>query len=320
LRFIYGPVPSRRLGRSLGVSPIPRKTCSYSCVYCQLGPTTRVTATRKSFFPKEEIYAEIASTLPEAEADYVTFCGDGEPTLCKDLGWLIRRCKAEFGTPVAVITNGSLLHLPEVREELGEADLVMPSLDAGSAGVFRQINRPHRSLDFDEVVEGFVAFRTEYRGLIWLEVMLVADVNDSAESLRDLKRVLDRVKPDQVHLNVPIRPPAEQWVHVPSPESIRAAREILGRTHEITGYESGRFGTSRASRPEQAILETCQRHPLREEQADEIARALGVPDAVESLVKAGTLRRVPYGGKRYLIPSAPSGTAGGNHRDKEKAT
>jgi len=320
LRYIYGPVPSRRLGRSLGVSPIPRKTCSYSCIYCQLGPTTRLTVERESFFPKEEIYAEIASTLPEAEADYVTFCGDGEPTLCKDLGWLIRRCKAEFGTPVAVITNGSLLHLPEVREELSEADLVMPSLDAGSADVFRQINRPHRSLDFDKVVDGLVAFRSEYPGPIWLEVMLVADVNDSVESLRELKRVLDRVKPDQVHLNVPIRPPAEQSVHVPPPESIRAARDILGRTHEITGYEVGSFGTVPGSRPEQTILETCQRHPLREEQADEIARALGVPGAVESLVKAGTLRRVPYSGKHYLIPSAPSGTAGHNLPNKEEST
>ena len=173
MRFIYGPVPSRRLGRSLGVSPIPRKTCTYSCVYCHLGPTTRLTVARESFFPKDEIYDEIASALPEADADYVTFSGDGEPTLCKDLGWLIRRCKADFDTPVAVITNGSLLSLPEVREELREADLVMPSLDAGSAGVFRQINRPERSLEFDTVIEGLVAFRNEYPGLIWLEVMLV---------------------------------------------------------------------------------------------------------------------------------------------------
>jgi wyosine [tRNA(Phe)-imidazoG37] synthetase (radical SAM superfamily) len=318
LKYIYGPVPSRRLGRSLGVSPIPRKTCSYSCVYCQLGRTNRLTATRESFFPKEEIYREIASSLPDAEADYVTFCGDGEPTLCKDLGWLIGRCKAEFDVPVAVITNGSLLSMPEVREDLSEADLVMPSLDAGSQAVFQRINRPHRSLDFDKALGGLIAFRNEYPGLIWLEVMLVAGVNDTPEALHDLKRALDQVKPDQVHLNVPIRPPAEKWVHVPPPESIRAAREILGRTHEITGYESGPFGTPHPGRPEQAILETCQRHPLREEQADEIARALGDPDAVESLVKAGTLKRVPYGGARYLIPAAPSETASSNTRDKEK--
>ena len=142
-------------------------------------------------------------------------------------------------------------------------------------------------------------------------------MNDSAESLSELKRVLDRVKPDQVYLNVPIRPPAEQWVHMPALERVHAAHEALGRAHEITGYETGRFGTPQPAPPEEAIVMTCQRHPLREEQADEIARALGAPGAVESLVNAGTLRRVSYGGKRYLIPSASPKTAAGNRRGEE---
>jgi wyosine [tRNA(Phe)-imidazoG37] synthetase (radical SAM superfamily) len=301
LKFVYGPVPSRRLGRSLGVSPVPRKTCSYSCVYCQLGPTTRPTIERRSFFPKDDILAEIVSAVPESSADYVTFSGDGEPTLCRDLGWLIGRCKAEFAVPVAVITNGSLLHLPEVRADLLEADVVMPSLDAGSPAVFRQINRPHRDLRYEQIVEGLVTFRKECGGTIWLEVMLVGDVNTSTESLKDLKGVLDRVQPDQVHLTVPIRPPAEKWVRIPSPSAIHAAREVLGQGRAITGYESGDFGTPTPLQPEQVILETCQRHPLREHQAEELARALGAPGLAAALVQAGKLKRATHGGKSYLL-------------------
>ncbi len=318
MKFVYGPVPSRRLGRSLGVSPIPRKACTYSCVYCQLGPTTRLTTTRQSFFPKEDIFGEIASALPESKADYITFAGDGEPTLCKDLGWLIRRCKAESRIPVAVITNGALLERPEVRADLLEADVVMPSLDAGSAAVFRRINRPHPSLSYERIVEGLVAFRKEYLGPIWLEVMLISDVNDPTESLKDLKHVLDRMQPDQIDLNVPIRPPTEKWVRMPPPASVHAAREILGQGREITGYESGRFGTPEAAEPEQAIIETCLRHPLREEQAEELAQALGAPGLVASLVKAGKLTRVTHAGKRYLIPSQASEEALPEAQSKEQ--
>ncbi len=317
LRTVYGPVPSRRLGRSLGVSPIPRKTCTYSCVYCQLGRTSTLTTQRRSFFPKEDVVGEIASSLPDSGAEYITFAGDGEPTLCKDLGWLVGQCKAQFGIPVAVITNGSLLDRPQVRADLMEADVVMPSLDAGSAALFRRINRPHKSVTYDKVLEGLVAFRREYHGRLWVEVMLVRGLNDSPESLDDLKHALDRVAPDQVHLTMPIRPPAEKWVQMPAPSSVHAARDILGRGHEVVGYESGTFGTSAPARPEEAIMEICLRHPLREEQAEQIAQRLGAPDVVASLVAAGELMRVAHAGKHYLIASGPSGAPLSHPQDEE---
>ncbi|MBN1917685.1 MAG: radical SAM protein [Verrucomicrobia bacterium] len=300
-KAVYGPVPSRRLGRSLGVSPIPRKVCSYSCVYCQLGPTTRLTVERRSYFPKEMIAEQIAAALPGSDADYVTFAGDGEPTLCADLGWLVHLCKTELKARVAVITNGSLLDRPDVRANLLEADVVMPSLDAGSAAVFRQINRPHPRLDYEQIIEGLVAFRRAFPGLLWTEVMLVAGLNDSAKSLGDLKRVLDRVEPDRVDLMVPVRPPTERGVKAPSPSVIHTAREILGHVREITGYEEGLFGTARTTDPEGTIMDICLRHPLREEQARQIEQRMGVPGLVADLIAHNQISRVTYNGVPYLV-------------------
>ena len=317
--YVYGPVPSRRLGRSLGVSPIPQKTCTYSCIYCQLGRTTHLTARRRSFFPPKRILREIAAVLPGSRADYITFAGDGEPTLSKDLGWLIRRCKARFKTPVAVITNGSLLYRPAVRAELAPADVVMPSLDAGSAALFRRINRPHPSLSYQKIVEGLIAFRKSYRGLLSIEIMLVRGLNDTTKALKDIKKILDRIQPDEVHLTVPIRPPTVKWVSVPSPSRMRAARKILGRGHLITAHEFGPFGAPEPASPERALMDTCLRHPLREEQAQQIERRLGAPGTAASLVAGGMLKRVSYGGKRYLIPTKTSRDASSHPRNKERS-
>jgi wyosine [tRNA(Phe)-imidazoG37] synthetase (radical SAM superfamily) len=311
-KTVYGPVPSRRLGRSLGVSPIPRKVCTYSCVYCQLGPTVRPTLERRSYFPKEAIAEEIAAALPASGADYLTFAGDGEPTLCADLGWLVHWSKTELKARVAVLTNGSLLDRPEVRADLLEADVVLPSLDAGSAAVFRQINRPHPDLDYERMVEGLVAFRQAFPGLLWVEVMLVAGLNDSARALGDLKRVLDRVAPDRVNLMVPVRPPAERWVRAPSLSIIHAARETLGRVHEITAPEEGPFGIPGTKDPEGAIMDICLRHPLREEQAQQIERRVGAPGLVAALVARNQVSRVTYNGVPYLV--AARGDAARTHQ------
>jgi wyosine [tRNA(Phe)-imidazoG37] synthetase (radical SAM superfamily) len=300
-KVVYGPVPSRRLGQSLGVSPIPGKVCSYSCVYCQLGPTTRLTLERQCFFPKEAIAEEIAMALSGSGAEYVTFAGDGEPTLSEDLGWLVRWCKTELSTPVAVITNGSLLNRPDVRADLLEADVVMPSLDAGSATVFRQVNRPHPGVDYERIVEGLVAFRQEFRGRLWIEVMLVAGFNDSARALNDLKQVLDRVAPDRVDLMVPVRPPAERGVKAPSSSIIHAARQILGQVGSIPGREEGLFGTAGTDDPEGAIMDICLRHPLREEQARQIERRMGAPGVVTSLIARNRVSRVTYDDVSYLV-------------------
>lgn len=178
---VYGPVPSRRLGPSLGVDPIPFKTCNYNCVYCQLGRTTPVTNERKDFFPREAILAEVEAALKAhqpGEMNYITFVGQGEPLLCASIGWLIRQVKALTDIPVAVITNGSLLFMPDVREDLRAADVVMPSLDAADEETFRRINRPWAKLQIALIIEGMVAFREMFENQLWIEVMLVKGLND----------------------------------------------------------------------------------------------------------------------------------------------
>ena len=166
-KFVYGPVPSRRLGQSLGVDPIPLKTCNWNCVYCQLGRTMPLTNERRAYFPRSDILAEVKDSLdahPDNEIDWITFVGSGEPTLHTGIGWLIRKVKDISDLPVAVITNGALLYLPEVRQELLAADAVLPSLDAGKSWLYRKINRPHPEISFERLLNGLAAFRGEYSG------------------------------------------------------------------------------------------------------------------------------------------------------------
>jgi wyosine [tRNA(Phe)-imidazoG37] synthetase (radical SAM superfamily) len=300
--FVYGPVPSRRLGRSLGVSPIPSKTCSYNCVYCQLGRTNRVQLKRESFHPRDKILAEIEKQIGKGnKIDYITFVGDGEPTLCNDLGWLIAQCKQLWQIPVAVITNGSLLFMEEVRYDLIRSDVVLPSLDAGSDEIFRKINRPHHSIKFNTMLDGLVEFSHQYKGMIWLEVMLVAGVNDSDRSLMDISNSIERMQPDRVYVSVPIRPPAESWVTAPDAERIIHAHEVFGTARELTDYESGEFGLGNFTDAKSAILEICSRHPLREEQAKEIEDRFSKAGCVDELIDKSMLDRVQYRDIWYLL-------------------
>jgi len=300
--FVYGPVPSRRLGRSLGVSPIPSKTCSYNCVYCQLGRTNRVQVKRESFYPRDKILAEIEELIGKGnKIDYITFVGDGEPTLCKDLGWLIAQCKQQWQISVAVITNGSLLFIEEVRQDLMKSDVVLPSLDAGNDEIFRKINRPHHGIKFNTMLDGLVEFRHQYQGMIWLEVMLVDGVNDSDRSLMDIRNGIERIQPDRVYVSAPIRPPAESWVMAPGPERIIHAHDILGTDRELTDYESGEFGLGNFTDAQSAILEICSRHPLREEQAREIENRFSKAGCVDELIDKGVLDRVQYRNVWYLL-------------------
>nr|MBN2277255.1 radical SAM protein [candidate division Zixibacteria bacterium] len=300
--YVYGPVPSRRLGRSLGVSPIPPKTCSYTCVYCQLGRTTRLQVTRESFFPKEDILAEIVTKSPKAKPDFITFVGDGEPTLCKDLGWLIRKTKDKLHTPTAVITNGSLLFRKDVREDLNEADVVIPTLDAGCEKTFKAVNRPHRDIDFATMLQGMVEFRHSYSGQFWVEVMLVKGINDTENELHSIKNAIDRVNPDRVYILTPIRPPAEPWVQPSDPEDILKAQEIIGQAVAVAGLESGQFGLSEFSDARQAVLEIGSRHPLRRQQAEEIEKHFVKSGILKKMLEEGELITVAYKGEEYLLP------------------
>ncbi|MCK4398815.1 MAG: radical SAM protein [Methanophagales archaeon] len=307
MKIVYGPVPSRRLGRSLGVSPIPFKTCNYSCVYCQLGRTTHMTNQREDFFPPEEVLNEIKRVIePEVESnhseiDFVTFVGEGEPTLCKSLGWLIRKTKEIADIPIAVDTNGSLLYRKDVRNDLSQADVVMPSLDAGTAETFRKINRPHRGIVFEAVVEGMEKFRQEYDGEIWVEVMLVKGLNDSEEELEAIKSRLEHIEPNRTYINVPIRPPAEPWAVPPDKESIALAHAILGDVNvvDITAEETGEFSIEGFTNPEDAILAIIRRHPMREEQVIETLKNLSLNLLRKGLSK--TLRGKKALPKKYNI-------------------
>ncbi|OHD81589.1 MAG: hypothetical protein A3J97_07025 [Spirochaetes bacterium RIFOXYC1_FULL_54_7] len=239
MNYIFGPVPSRRLGRSLGIDPTARpgsaKACNWNCVYCQLGSTHHLMAERQRFFQPEAMLDELRKALVElADAvDWVTFVGSGEPTLNIDLGIMLRGIKAMTELPVAVITNGSTLSLPEVRADLAGADAVLPTLDAGNELTYLRINRPQHHYTFQSHIDGLTAFRQEYRGKLWLETMLVAGLNDDESSLEQLASIVEDIAPDELHLVLPTRPPTEPWVLPTDAEGLLRAMAILGRVTKV---------------------------------------------------------------------------------------
>ena len=259
MKHVFGPVPSWRLGQSLGVDPIPLKTCNWNCVYCQLGRTRPLVNRREDYVPPEEVVLEVQDALAAHHADeidWVTFVGSGEPLLHAHLGWMVREIKATTDTPVAVITNGSLLYLPEAREELSVADAVLPSLDAGTAELYRRVNRPHPEISFERHVDGLVAFRREYVGRLWMEVMLVRDFNDTEERLSEIAALLHRVQPDEIHLNAPARSPVEPWVEPPDREAVARAVSIFEMVAPVRAAHpaDGTFDLSGCDTPVDAVI------------------------------------------------------------------
>lgn len=306
MRHVYGPVPSRRLGKSLGIDPIPFKTCNWNCVYCQLGRTSPLTNERRDYFPPAEIVAEVEAALKAhrpGEIDWITFVGSGEPTLHASLGAMIRRVKEITDLPVAVITNGSLLHRPDVREELLLADAVLPSVDAGTERLYQKINRPCPELGFQEFIDGVVAFREQYRRKLWIEVMLIQGLNDSDEALQDLANVLQRMRPDEVHLNSPVRPPSEPWVKPPGEAGFRRALHWLGNVaHVVPPSSAGEIDLSNADNVVEAVAAVLLRHPMRE---DELIRMLAhwmpgqVTESLQQLAHSGQAQLVERDGQRF---------------------
>ena len=233
-RYLYGPVPSRRLGRSLGVDIVPHKVCSYDCVYCQLGRTTRLTSTPEPLVCAKGVIREIEHWLKQGgTADYITLAGSGEPTLNADLGEMIRATKKLTDIPLAVITNGSLLGETGIREAVSMADMLLPSLDAGTERAFRAVNRPAPSISFLEVTEGLVQTAHEFVGPIWLEIMLVKEVNDSEAELHAMREIVRRVCPDKLQINTVERPSRSGDARRVPDETLVRACEILGDSAEI---------------------------------------------------------------------------------------
>ena len=278
MRFVYGPVPSRRLGNSLGIDPIPSKTCNYQCIYCQLGKTTNFTNVRKNFFSKEEIITELKTALEihERSIDYITFVGSGEPTLYKDLKDLILTAKELSEKPICVITNGSLLYQEEVQKALNYSNTVLPSLDAGDEKSFLKINRPHPSIKYEKLIQGFIDFNKKYDGEFWIEVMLMKGINDTKEELLKIKEKLDLINPDRIDINVPIRPPTENWVKIPDKNIFSLLNEIFGDYTNINFPEKGKFNIY-SSNFENEVLKILERHPMRQDQIIETFSSPNLP-------------------------------------------
>lgn len=232
--YLYGPVPSRRLGRSLGIDLVPYKVCNYDCIYCQLGSIGGTSMVRREYVPVNGLLAELKRKLAGHNLpDYICLAGSGEPTLHSGIGEVIRGIKKMTTVPVAVLTNGSLFWMPEVREALLGADVVMPSLDAGDKATFQAINRPDADIDFDRMVEGLLAFSSDFQGLIWLEIMLLADINDSEKSLHAIAEQVKRIKPARVQLNTVRRPPAEQQATAVPYERLQRFEQFFPNAVEI---------------------------------------------------------------------------------------
>lgn len=298
--YVFGPVPSRRLGRSLGIDLVPFKTCSYDCVYCQLGPTTHTTLHRQAWVPLDRVVQELEEKL-SSRPDYITLSGSGEPTLFTPLDALIEAIRRITDIPIAVLTNGSLLGDPEVQRELAAADLVVPSLDAGNDVLFQAVNRPHEGLSFERMLAGLIAFRRRFRGQFWLEVFLLGGYTDSPRELAEIRHCIDLVHPDRVQLNTVTRPPAEELATaVP-----RGRLEEIAATFSPPAEVIADFRTARATEAGEAgreeILELLRRRPCT---IDDMVGGLAIHrhEALKwigHLAAEGAVEKSQVGGKCY---------------------
>ena len=238
MKYIYGPVKSRRLGLSLGITLTPYKICSFNCIYCQLGKTINTTSERREYIPIQEIINELKlwlqnNILEAKDLNYITFSGSGEPTLNIKIDQLIAEIKKITVVPIAVITNASLLNLTVVRQALFAADLIVPSLDAAAPEIFTKIDRPKEDIKIEEIINGLIGLRKEFKGKIWLEVMLVKGINDDLGHIRKLKDIIDKINPDKIQLNSPVRTTAEENILAVDKKRLEKFKEILGEKCEI---------------------------------------------------------------------------------------
>jgi wyosine [tRNA(Phe)-imidazoG37] synthetase (radical SAM superfamily) len=274
-----------------------------------------MTGTRRVYAPPAKVLAQIEDALRAAqpgEIDWIAFAGAGEPTLHSSLGQLMRSVKEISDLPIAVVTNGSTLHLDDVREELLVADAVLPSLDAGSDELHRRINRPLHTDSFEELVGSLASFRKAFHGWLWIEVMLVRDINDSEEALRELAAALQRIHPDEIHLGTPTEPPAEPWVEPPDAEGLMRAMVILGEAGELVSPARGEFDLSAHSEVGPTIVSLLGRHPMREDELirtlarwapEEIFRTLG------EMAAAGRAAKVTRLGQPFWMATGNGETA-----------
>ncbi len=302
-KYTFGPVPSRRLGLSLGVDVIPNKLCSLDCVYCEVGITDKRGLARKEYLPADEILAEINEVIKEyPNLDHITISGSGEPTLNSKIGDIIRGIKRITKVPVAVLTNGTLLDDPAVRQDLKDADVVSPSLDAVSSDVFEKINRPNPNLRIDQIVDGIKQFRKEYSGKMWIEILLVNGINDQDDEVIKMKEVLDEIQPEKIHLNTVVRPPAYAIAQPVSEARMKEIQKILGERAEIVGTYNGTHTSVAHNADSQAILALLKRRAMTVGQmvVSLSIEEKGIISSLKHLIEAGEIKSYMYGNEEYF--------------------
>lgn len=305
----FGPVPSRRLGKSLGINNIPDKVCSYACVYCQIGKTLRMEVKRRPFYPPELIFEEVKRKVEKAwergeRIDYLTFVPDGEPTLDANLGEEIEMLKS-LNIPLAILTNSSLIWREDVRNDLLKLDFVSLKLDAVTEALWRKVDRPHKTLKLDKILEGILEFRRDFKGKIVTETMLIDGINYGDE-LKKIAEFLKELKPDMAYIAVPTRPPWENWVKPAREDVINMAFHVFAdaigeeRVEYLIGYEGNAFAFT--GNVEEDILAITAVHPMREDALRELLKKANAGwDIVEKLIAEGKLIALEYGGKKFYM-------------------
>lgn len=310
MSIVFGPIPSRRLGRSLGVNNIPPKVCSYSCIYCQVGITDSMSVNRKEYYPPNEIFEAVSEKVNQLikageQIDYITFVPDGEPTLDINLGKSIELLKS-FGIKIAVITNASLLWRPDVIDDLKLADWVSVKVDSAYQDIWHKINRPHGKLDFERILEGIEKFANEYEETLVTETMLVRHVNDNLESLNKTANFIKKINPKKSYILVPTRPPAEKNVEIPRVNSLNIAYQIFSSYLSDAEFLFSGEGVdfTYLGEVESELLSIVSVHPMTKEAVEDF---LDKADAewfvIDNLINENKLKEVAYSGRKYYIKS-----------------
>ena len=321
MKYLFGPVPSRRLGLSLGIDILPHKTCTFDCVYCEVGKTTQKTLRRADYVPKGEVLRELHEYLsitnrhscesPQGAFDarnpvpeVLTFSGSGEPTLHRRLGKMISEVKEMTSIPVAVITNSSLLYLPEVRDDVMEADIILPSLDAISDKVFRKLNRPEPTMKVDLIISGLHLLRQEYQGQIWLEILLISGVNDSESELEKLAEAARNLHPDRVHVHTASRPSPVNVVEPAPLAALRALADAIGPIAQVVGdIISGVATEETPDGAKSKILDIIRKRPGRIKDIIAVTGidAVLVSSLLKDMVQLGQVRKLLHQNDEYYI-------------------
>lgn len=313
----FGPIPSRRLGKSLGINNIPPKICSYSCIYCQAGKGTKMNVKREEFYSPQDIFVQVKSKIIQAEKqrefiDYLSFVPDGEPTLDINLGKTIDLVKI-LGKKVAVITNSTLLSDADVRYDLGKADLVSVKVDSNNTKIWKRINHPHKTIDLDSVLESISVFSKVYKGELITETMLIKDINDKPDHVHGLAEFISSINPKTAYLAIPTRPPLIKGTIPPNEATINNCYQIfsesINHVEYLTGYEGNEFAFT--GNIEDDILSISSVHPIREDAINEILRKAHLSwNVIDSLINQDKLVETVYQNKKYYVRKLRSSNSG----------